>query len=133
MLGREMPPRLGALVLFAADLERAVEFYRAIGIDLQVDDHDDPAAPVHYAADLDGCHFAVFPAAEPGRSPAFRAAGGDFPGFAVADVERTVEALRGRGAEVVQEPSPYPPGLRAVVTDPDGRPVEIYTPPASDG
>ncbi len=124
-----MQPRLGALVLFAANLERSVEFYRAIGIDLHLDDHDHAAAPAHYAADLGGCHFAVFPAAQPGRSPAFRTAGGDFPGFAVADVRRTVEALRGLGAEVTQEPSPYPWGVRAVVTDPDGRPVEIYTPP----
>lgn len=125
-----MVPRVGALVLFAADLDAAVAFYRLLGVVLEVDDHGDEDAPIHYAAELDGCHFAVFPAEHPGRAPGIRQAGAAFPGFVVASVESTVSALRAAGHRILQESSTYPWGLRAVVEDPDGRPVEIYTPPA---
>jgi lactoylglutathione lyase len=116
------------LVLFTADLDRTVDFYRLLGLPLDVDDHDDEG-PLHYACDLDGCHFAVFPAEGGGRAPAFRQAGASFPGFTVESVETVVEAVRAAGASVIQEPSPYPWGVRAVIEDPDGRPVEVYRPP----
>lgn len=124
-----MGPRIGALVLFASDLERTVAFYRVLGVPLQVDDHGEDEGPLHFACDLDGCHFAVFPADREGRSPGLRESGASFPGFVVESVEEAVEAARAFGIKVIQEPSPYPWGLRAVLEDPDGRPVEVYRPP----
>lgn len=123
-----MEPRIGALVLFASDLDRTVAFYRLLGLPLEVDDHEDEV-PLHYACELAGCHFAVFPARQDGRAPGLRQAGASFPGFTVESVEETVDALRTFGASVLQDPSPYPWGVRAVVEDPDGRPVEVYRPP----
>jgi len=32
------------------------------------------------------------------------------------------------GSTIVQQPNAMPWGVRAVVSDPDGRPVEIFTP-----
>ncbi len=122
-----MTPRVGALVLFAGDLDRTVAFYRLLGVALEVDDHGDED-PVHYAADLGGCHFAIFPAHTGGTAPGLRVAGGAFPGFVVASVGDVVAAARASGAAVIQEPSPYPWGVRAVIEDPDGRPVEVYRP-----
>jgi len=118
--------RLGALILFAADMGRTVDFYRAIGLPLEMDDHGPGAGPVHYACDLDGCHFAVFPGEAGGRSFGDRQAGTAFPGFTVESVEQTVAAALAVGAHVLQEPSEYPWGYRAVLEDPDGRPVEVY-------
>lgn len=126
-----MTRRLGALVLFASDLDRTVAFYRLLGLPLEVDDHGDDEGPLHYACELQGCHFAIFPAEGEGRARGMREPGASFPGFTVDSVEETVESLRAFGAKVLQEPSHYPWGLRAVVEDPDGRPVEVYTPPES--
>lgn len=120
---------IGALVLFAENLDRTVEFYRLLGVPLVVDDHgDDDEGPLHYACDLGGCHFAVFPGEGETTAPGFRKAGASFPGIVVESVTDVMDAVRGFGAAVIQEPSPYPWGVRAVVTDPDGRPVEVYQP-----
>ena len=100
--------RIGALVLFASNLERTVAFYRVLGLPLEVDDDGENEGPLHYACDLDGCHFAVFPAHGEGRSPGLREPGASFPGFVVESVEEAVEAARAFGATVMQEPSPYP-------------------------
>ncbi len=124
-----MRPRIGALVLFASDVGRTVAFYRLLGLDLQVDEHGENSGPIHYACDLDGCHFAIFPAVEPGGAPGLRVGGGSLPGFVVDSVEATVEAARAFGATVLQDPEPYPWGMRAVIEDPDGRPVEVFRPP----
>jgi predicted enzyme related to lactoylglutathione lyase len=124
-----MRPRIGAQVLFASDLERTVASYRVLGLPLQIDDHGEDKGALHFACDLDGCHFAVFPADREGKSSGLRESGASFPGFVVESVEEVVEAARTFGARVIQEPSPYPWGLRAVLEDPDGRPVEVYRPP----
>jgi len=39
-----------------------------------------------------------------------------------------VEAASEFGAEILQEPEAHPWGLRAVVVDPDGRPLEVFEP-----
>lgn len=121
--------KIGALVLFASDLERTVAFYRTFGLPLEGDDHGEDEGPLHYACELDGCHFAIFPATGEGRSPRLGEPGASFPGFVVGSVEEIIEAARAVGATVIQEPSLYPWGVRAVLEDPDGRPVEIYRPP----
>ena len=123
-----MPVRLGALVLFTSSLETTVAFYRAMGIDLAEEDHGDGA--MHFAAELDGCHFAVFPASGISRSPGLREPGCSFVGIAVESVRAALEGVRSLGAPVLEDPTHYPWGIRAVVADPDGRPVEIFEPPS---
>lgn len=114
---------LGALVLFSASIERAVAFYRAIGVQLETEQHDE--GPPHYACELGNAHFALFPAPM-GAAPVYGAGGCTFPGFVVESVAESVNAVRALGAAVRQEAEQYPWGLRAVIEDPDGRPVEVY-------
>ena len=109
--------------------QECADFYRAIGIPLQDERHGD-AEPLHYACDLGDVHIAVFTATEVGASPGLGEPGCAFPGFAVESVDDTVEVARQVGAAVMQEPDDYPWGRRAVLSDPDGRPVEVFTPPA---
>ena len=71
---------LGALVLFANRLSETVAFYRAIGLPLTEESHED--GPVHFAGELGSTHVAVFEAAA-GRACEHRVAGGTMPGFAV--------------------------------------------------
>jgi catechol 2,3-dioxygenase-like lactoylglutathione lyase family enzyme len=51
--------------------------------------------------------------------------------IAVADVDATVERLRAAGTTVIEGPADRPWGARAAtVTDPAGRIVNVFTPPA---
>jgi lactoylglutathione lyase len=114
----------GALVVYAADTARTAMFYRAVGVDLQDEDHGE--GPVHFAADLDGVHFAIYPASEPGRLPAAsRAAGGSFSGFYVTSLDQVTAALAELGAPVLQAHQERPWGCRILAEDPDGRVVEV--------
>ena len=114
---------LGALILFTSQLERVVAFYRALGVPLAEERHDE--GPVHHACDLGRVHLAVFEG-EPGVAPPRGHGGCTFPGFTVESVAEALDDVRALGATVLAEPAMFPWGLRAVVVDPDGRPVEIF-------
>jgi uncharacterized glyoxalase superfamily protein PhnB len=101
-----------------------VAFYRSLGIPLVEEDHGDGV--VHWACELGDVHFAVFDAAAPGDALGYHEAGSTLCGFVVDDVVAAIELLRSASAIVVQEPIEMPWGLRAVVLDPDGRPVEVF-------
>ena len=49
------------------------------------------------------------------------------PGFVVANLHATLDALRALGGELVAGPEERPWGMRAVVADPDRRPVELWS------
>ena len=115
---------LASLVLFSGHVDRAVAFYRAVGVELDGEDHGDGA--VHFAADVSGVHFAVLGAtAAAGRAPTWRESGSSFPGFWVASLADIVAALAELGAPVLVEHEVREWGCRAVLEDPDGRAVEI--------
>ncbi len=113
---------VASMVLFAADLERTVSFYRLLGIPLEQERHDD--GPAHAASELGSVHFAVYEGS-PAAPPGFRQAGSTFAGFQVDSLDDAVAALAGWGAEVLIAHEVRPWSCRAVVTDPDGRAVEI--------
>jgi catechol 2,3-dioxygenase-like lactoylglutathione lyase family enzyme len=83
---------IASLVLFAADVNKTADFYRAIGLELEHEDHGE--GPVHCAVELRGVHFAIYPAEQSGRAPARRAAGSSFPGFYVTALDEVTESLR---------------------------------------
>lgn len=115
---------VGAVVLFTSRLEAVAEFYRALGVPLESESHDE--GDPHLACDIGGVHFAVFSSGDAGRAPQFGTSGCTFVGIAVASAHAAVAAVRDLGAAVLQEPADYPWGLRAVVVDPDDRPVEVF-------
>jgi lactoylglutathione lyase len=114
---------IASLVLFAADVNTTAEFYRALGLELEHEDHGE--GPVHFATELGGVHFAIYPTDVRGRAPARRAVGSSFPGFYVAALDRVTESLRQLGASVLSEHEQMPWGCRVVVEDPDGRAIEV--------
>jgi lactoylglutathione lyase len=114
---------IASIVLFAAEVDKTAEFYRAIGLELEHEDHGE--GPVHFAMELGGVHFAIYPTEVNGRAPARRAAGSSFPGFYVAALDEVAGALRRMGATVLTEHEQMPWGCRVVVEDPDGRAIEI--------
>jgi lactoylglutathione lyase len=115
---------LASLVLFSTDPDRTADFYRALGIALDAEDHGD--GKVHHAADVAGIHIAVLAARDPAAGPgAFQQAGSVFPGFWVESLEQASSAVTALGATVTVEHQEREWGCRVVVADPDGRAVEI--------
>jgi lactoylglutathione lyase len=114
---------MASLVLFAANASNTADFYRAIGLDLEAELHEE--GPVHLAVELGHVHFAIYEAAAPGRAPERRSGGDTFPGFYVESLDEVAKALQQLGAPLIGEHEAMPWGCRIVVQDPDGRAVEV--------
>ena len=111
-------PRLTLIVLRSLQPQRTVSFYQTLGLHFQEERHG--SGPVHWAANFQGVVLEVYPARNPEDiAPAVRL------GFAVEDPAAILERLKAAGAEVASDLKDSPWGPRAVVRDPDGRPVEI--------
>jgi lactoylglutathione lyase len=117
-----MVRRVDALVLRTANLQAAVAFYRAIGIPLK--EEREPGKPSLYACKLGGIMFALSEA-PPGKGGEPERAALATVGFRVDSVEKAYMASKAGGGRIVVEPQDLPWGRRAVVLDPDGRPVEF--------
>jgi PhnB protein len=120
-------PRLVAVIVEVADLERSVRFYAdAFGVELEPGDNDSDGdrwiggrhAEISWT---DGAylHFALYPAR--GDGPTARAQ----LSFGVADIEAAHARAVGAGAVVVHEPKPQPWGRSARYEDLDGNVIEL--------
>jgi predicted enzyme related to lactoylglutathione lyase len=116
---------LASIVLFTEHLPETIAFYRALGIDLEDEDHGD--GQVHTAGEAGDVHVAVLggQAGAGTRSPAHRQGGATFAGWWVDSLDDTMAALAALGAERIREHEQVDWGCRCIVTDPDGRAVEI--------
>jgi len=114
---------MASLVLFTASPAATVAFYRAVGLELEEEDHG--GGPVHFATELGPVHFAIYPAQAAGRAGERRSGGSVFPGFYVESLDRAAQALGQVGAPVLTGHEQMPWGCRLVAEDPDGRAVEI--------
>jgi lactoylglutathione lyase len=114
---------LASVVLFAADPTVTAAFYRALGLVLEDEHHRE--GPIHFATELGTVHFAIYPAAAPGRATERCTGDNVFPGFYVDSLEHVVSALNQAGAPILTEHEQMPWGCRIVAEDPDGRDVEI--------
>jgi len=111
-------PRLNLLMLRVADLERAANFYRLLGLEFIKHTHGN--GPEHYACELPGFVFELYPAtAEQQLSSSARL------GFAVSGVDILVAKLADTGTQILAAPRDSAWGRRAVVVDPDGHRVEL--------
>ena len=90
---------MASLVLYAASLPATAAFYRALGLELEDEDHGE--GPAHFATELGPVHFAIYPAEAPGRAGERRSGGSVFPGFYVESLDRAAEALAQAGARVL--------------------------------
>jgi catechol 2,3-dioxygenase-like lactoylglutathione lyase family enzyme len=112
--------RVNAWIVWTSRYDAMVAFYRALGVPLVDEQHDD--GPLHAAADVGGIHVAIYPADGTANTAGYRTAGGAMIGFTVASLDETLAVL---GATVERPPEDVPWGRRAVVVDPDGRAVEV--------
>jgi lactoylglutathione lyase len=115
-----------SIILWSHRLEETVAFYRKIGLPVVTEQHgpdDDP----NYALDFGDVHFGFIEAtSEVGLKSGI---GGAVQfGFAVQSVDETYRLALENGAKAVIPPQNMPFGRRAVVEDPDGRPIQFKQP-----
>jgi len=107
------------IVIRTIDLPRLVDFYRCMEIEFT--EHRHGSGPMHFATDLCGVVFEIYPTKKPENvDRATRL------GFSVRGLQTAVDSLRSLGAAIVEEPTHSEWGFRAVVQDPDERSVELY-------
>ena len=114
----ESSVQLNLVVLRSPDMERAVGFYRRLGLELVRHRHGE--GPEHYTSTMGGLVFEIYPA-----SPKYPSTAATRIGFRVPSVDETVDRLAAIGTEVLTAPSNSEWGRRAVVRDFDGHVVEL--------
>lgn len=115
----KQPVLLTMLVLKSPRLGQVKRFYEALGIDFAEEQH--PSGPVHFAGRVGGILLELYPLTDEVLDEnSVRL------GFAVRDLEGTMDRLHAAGAPVVSHPKQTVWGRRAVIRDADGRTVEIY-------
>ena len=109
---------LNLIVLRSPDLARAAAFYSRLG--LQFTQHRHGNGPEHFAAELHGGVFELYPLSPDGASTL-----GTRIGFRVPSVDAALAALSDYPNAVVTPARDSEWGRRAVVSDPDGHRVEL--------
>ncbi|WP_390620787.1 VOC family protein [Posidoniimonas corsicana] len=116
--------KLNLLVIRSADMNRAQQFYEAVG--LQFARHSHGSGPEHLAHESGGVVFEIYPPSDPAENTTSTRLG-----FAVASVDATISLLASLGAVVKRQAQDSEWGRRAVVLDFDKHVVElIETSPA---
>ena len=99
-------------------MSRAAAFYSRLG--LQFSQHRHGSGPEHYAAELPGGVFELYPLTADGASTL-----GTRIGFRVPSVDAAIAALSDYSGAIISAPRDSEWGRRAVVADPDGHRVEL--------
>jgi hypothetical protein len=113
---------LNLLVIRSRDLEQAVKFYSALGLDFVL--HSHPPCGEHYSATVEGCVFEICQQ----HDEAVTAVSTVF-GFRVSSVERAVEAALSSGGTLKRPPEVTEWGKTATVADIDGHRVLLTESP----
>ena len=116
-----------SIILLSHRIDVTVAFYRKIGLPVITEQHGPDDEP-HFALDFGDVHFGFIEATpEIGLK---RGQGGAVQfGFTIDDVEETYQLALDAGAKAVIASQNLPFGRRAVVEDPDGRPIQFKQPP----
>jgi lactoylglutathione lyase len=118
-------PALKLLVLYSAQLDQTLAFYKTLGLAFVEEKHG--AGPLHYACDTGEMVIEIYPASPASNNetvPA-KSTGAVMLGFGVASVDVTLGLLAELGITPKSPPINTAWGRRCVVVDPDGRPIEI--------
>ena len=114
-------PSVSLIVVRTSQLDRTLAFYRALGLVFQQEQHG--SGPVHYSTEIGDTVMEIYPGTE--QLVDRRGSGATMLGFRVESVDDTVAALTELGGAVVTSPRDSEWGRRAVVTDLDGRALEL--------
>lgn len=109
---------LNLIVLKVKDIELTAQFYAALGIQFQAEQHG--TGPVHYSAMLGDTVLEIYPAgSDADVTTNIRL------GFTVQCLRQTIELLKRLSIHIKAEPKQTSWGFRAVVTNNDGHVIEL--------
>ncbi len=111
-------PTPNLLVIRSKDIHRAAKFYQEMGMTFDLHSHG--KGPEHYASEIDGFVFEIYPIKNDNDDTSKARIG-----FNVDDVDHVVTVLREIQATVVTDATDSEWGRRAVVKDFDGHTVEL--------
>lgn len=112
------PIALNLVVLRSADMAGAAAFYSLLG--LQFKRHQHGNGPEHFAAELSGGVFELYPLSRDSPSTI-----GIRIGFSVPFLDSAIAALTDYPGAVISPAKDSEWGRRAVLVDPDGHRVEL--------
>jgi predicted enzyme related to lactoylglutathione lyase len=111
--------KVGSLVLYAGVVARTAAFYKALGVWLE------PRPDGREVGEIDGIRVAVVEGRQDEASPGPAVPGTSMIGLRVSSVDEAILAAHQAGGAVLRPTEALDWGRRAVLTDPDGRPVEV--------
>ena len=109
---------LNLVVLRSPDIARAAAFYTRLG--LKFSRHRHGNGPEHFAAEIPGCVFELYPL-PPDGAPSL----GTRLGFRVPSVDAVLAALGDYPDAILTPAKDSEWGRRAVISDPDGHKIEL--------
>ena len=109
---------LNLIVLRAANMERALQFYGWLGLDFT--QHRHGSGPEHYACELGSVVFEIYPHVDETQSTRATRIG-----FQVNQLDALIAKLQENDVPIISSPKESPWGRRTVVDDPDGHRVEL--------
>ncbi len=116
---RDNEPILSLVVIRSANIDRAAEFYGAVGLTLTKDAHG--GGPDHFTGIIGASVFEIYPAQNQNDSTIRTRLG-----FKVPSVRKSVEAIRKIGGAILHDAAQTAYGYSATIQDFDGHKIELY-------
>jgi predicted enzyme related to lactoylglutathione lyase len=111
--GRKMLKSVNALFISTANMSNLIEFYKTLGVPLEVNEH---GGGLHAEADFGSLHFAL----QPWKTQEIPKSNISFS-FDVPNLEEYCQTLEAKGLKFKTPPTPQPfGGVTAEINDPDG-------------
>lgn len=108
------------IVIRTADMVQLAEFYSLLGLTFEYHKHG--KSPYHYSTTINSTVLEIYPLAKEQAAPDKELR----LGFAVNDFDNTVQVLKDKGVTFITEPVQTDFGYLAIMSDPDGRKIEVY-------
>ena len=115
---RKVSVRLNLIVIRTSDMSKLVNFYQILG--LKFDYHKHEKGVYHYATKIGETVFEIYPLLKSQKEADISTR----LGFKIGNFEEKIAIL---SDFIVSKPMETEFGLCAILKDPDGRKVEIYT------
>jgi len=113
---------MNLVVIRTNQINKVLSFYQTLGLVFQEEQHG--KGPVHYACEHEQIVFEIYPGKE-AITPDWKKAGAVMLGFKVNGLNEIVKKLKDNGIEIITNPVETDRGLRASMSDPDGRRIEL--------